>query len=97
MKVLFSLAGKQALVTGGAQGLGRMIAEGLLQAGAAVAITSRDGDVAQQAAADMARIGQCTAYAADLSTPEGATDLAGAVRKTSRGRLSFCARVPVPT
>lgn len=76
MKDLFSLAGKQALVTGGAQGLGRMIAEGLLHAGAAVAITSRRIDAARKAAEEMARIGHCTAYGADLSTPQGAIDLA---------------------
>ena len=34
MTELFSLAGKVALVTGGAQGLGRMIAQGLIDAGA---------------------------------------------------------------
>lgn len=73
---LFDLTGKHALVTGGAQGLGRMIAEGLLRAGAHVAITSRKADVAQAAADEMGVIGPCTAYAADLSTPEAAVDLA---------------------
>jgi NAD(P)-dependent dehydrogenase (short-subunit alcohol dehydrogenase family) len=72
---LFDLTGKQALVTGGAQGLGRMIAEGLLRAGAAVAITSRKADIAAAAADEMAALGQCTAYAADLSMPEAAVDL----------------------
>ncbi|AMK19575.1 MULTISPECIES: SDR family oxidoreductase [Sphingobium] len=75
MQELFDLSGKQALVTGGAQGLGRMIAEGLLSAGAAVAITSRKAEVAQASAAEMAALGQCTAYAADLSTPAAAVDL----------------------
>lgn len=76
MKDLFGLTGRQALVTGGAQGLGRMIAEGLLRAGAAVAVTSRKLDAAQRAAAEMADLGPCTAYAADLSTPRGVIDLA---------------------
>ena len=33
---LFSLAGKVALVTGGSRGIGYMISQGLLQAGARV-------------------------------------------------------------
>ena len=41
MSSLFSLENKVALVTGGAQGMGRMIAAGLLGAGARVYITSR--------------------------------------------------------
>ena len=72
---LFSLTGKRALVTGGAQGLGRMIAEGLLRAGAEVAITSRKADIADAAAAEMSAIGPCTAFAADLSNPDAAVDL----------------------
>lgn len=72
---LFDLDGKQALVTGGAQGLGRMIAEGLLRAGAAVAITSRKADICAAAAAEMAALGRCVPLAADLSTPEAAVDL----------------------
>jgi NAD(P)-dependent dehydrogenase (short-subunit alcohol dehydrogenase family) len=38
---LFDVSGKVVLVTGGAQGLGRMISEGFVQAGAKVYITSR--------------------------------------------------------
>ncbi|CAM4110115.1 3-oxoacyl-ACP reductase [Novosphingobium lubricantis] len=72
---LFDLTGKTALVTGGAQGLGRMIAEGLLSAGATVAITSRKADVCEAAAAEMSALGRCIALPADLSTPEAAVEL----------------------
>ncbi|WP_176599238.1 SDR family oxidoreductase [Sphingobium sp. 15-1] len=75
MAGLFDLSGKQCLVTGGAQGLGRMIAEGLLRAGAAVAITSRKADLAQANAAEMSALGPCTGYGADLSTAEAAVEL----------------------
>lgn len=78
---LFDLTGKTALVTGGAQGLGRMIAEGLLGAGATVAITSRKADVCEAAAAEMAVLGTCTPLPADLSTPEAAVDLVARYRQ----------------
>lgn len=81
MDDLFSLSGKSALVTGGAQGLGRMIAEGLLRAGADVAITSRNSETCEQAAGEMAALGRCTPLPADLSTPEAAVDLVARYRE----------------
>ncbi|WP_188062445.1 SDR family oxidoreductase [Sphingobium sp. KCTC 72723] len=80
MSDLFSLAGKSALVTGGAQGLGRMIAEGLLRAGATVAITSRKADICEAAASEMSVLGNCIPLPADLSTPEAAVDLVARYR-----------------
>ena len=80
MSYLFSLAGKKAIVTGGAQGLGRMIAEGLLRAGATVAITSRKADICEAAASEMGALGTCIPLPADLSTPEAAVDLVARYR-----------------
>jgi len=76
MRTLFDITGKIALVTGGAQGLGRMIAEGMVSAGCKVYFTSRKQDIGDQAAREMAERGQCIALVADLSTPEAATALA---------------------
>src|SRR3546814_12485136 len=92
MSDLFSLAGKRALVTGGAQGLGRMIAEGLLRAGASVAITSRKADVCEAAAQEMSSLGRCVPLPADLSTPEAAVDLVARSeeRRVGNERVSPC-------
>ncbi len=46
---LFGLAGKTALVTGGATGIGRMAAEGLVAAGARVFIASRNEEARRSA------------------------------------------------
>jgi len=73
---LFNLTGRRALVTGGAQGLGRMIAEGLLRAGAEVAITSRKEGVVKAAAQELSALGKVHCIPADLSTPQGAVTLA---------------------
>ncbi|MBX3538918.1 MAG: SDR family oxidoreductase [Chelatococcus sp.] len=73
---LFDVSGKVVLITGGAQGMGRMIAEGFVAGGAKVYITSRKADVAAAAAAAMAETGTCVALARDLSSPEDASALA---------------------
>ena len=72
MSSLFGLDKKIALVTGGAQGMGRMIAAGLIGAGAKVYITSRKREVCEATALELAKGGACVALTADLDTPEAA-------------------------
>jgi NAD(P)-dependent dehydrogenase (short-subunit alcohol dehydrogenase family) len=79
-KSLFDVQGKVALVTGGAQGLGRMIAAGLVTAGACVYITSRKPDIAEQTARELSADGECFALPANLATPEAAVALAGQIK-----------------
>ncbi len=50
----FRLDGRRALITGGAKGLGRVIAEALAEAGADIAIGSRTLSASQQAADEIA-------------------------------------------
>lgn len=76
---LFSVDGRVAVVTGGSRGIGRMIAEGLVRAGARVYISSRKADVCDEVAAELSQLGTCVALPADLSGPEGVMSLAGAV------------------
>ncbi|HUB74988.1 MAG TPA: SDR family oxidoreductase [Solirubrobacteraceae bacterium] len=78
---LFDVSGKTALVTGGSRGIGLMIARGLVQAGAHVIVSSRKAADVQAAAAELAEIGECHAIPADISTQEGAQELAAAVRQ----------------
>jgi NAD(P)-dependent dehydrogenase (short-subunit alcohol dehydrogenase family) len=78
---LFDVRGKVALVTGGAHGLGRMMAQGLIDAGARVYITSRKADAAQEAALEMGANGECNAFEADLSQPEAAVSLAARLKE----------------
>lgn len=67
---LFDLTGKTALVTGGSRGIGRMIAQGYLQAGATVFISSRKVDVCDNAADELAAVGPCHSLPADISLEE---------------------------
>jgi NAD(P)-dependent dehydrogenase (short-subunit alcohol dehydrogenase family) len=76
---LFSVAGKVAVVTGGSRGIGFMIAEGLVSAGAKVYISSRKADASDAAAAELSSIGPCVSIPTDLSTKAGCDALAAEI------------------
>jgi NAD(P)-dependent dehydrogenase (short-subunit alcohol dehydrogenase family) len=81
MAGLFDVAGKTALVTGGSRGIGLMIARGLLEAGASVIVSSRKQPDIEAAARELSSLGDCTAIVGDISTPDGAGELARATRE----------------
>lgn len=65
---LFSLAGKNALITGGSRGLGLQMAEALGEQGAKLVLSSRKQSDLDEAVAHLAARGiEATAIAADLS------------------------------
>lgn len=72
---LFSLEGKVALVTGGSRGIGRMITQGLLQAGARVYISARSTTDCEQAARELAEYGECIAIAGDVTDRDARAEL----------------------
>jgi 3-oxoacyl-[acyl-carrier protein] reductase len=67
------LDGKSAIVTGSARGIGRATAEILSAEGAQVLINDLDGDVARQAASEIA--GETAVHAGDLTKPGAADEL----------------------
>ena len=77
---LFGVAGKVALVTGGATGIGYMMADALTRAGARVYIASRKFDACQAASERLAgHAGECVPLQADLSSEEGVGSLVAAL------------------
>ena len=63
------LGGRFAVVTGGAQGIGRAIVERFLDSGAAVAIWDRDAALAQKTVGELGQRGRIVAFAVDVTVP----------------------------
>ena len=63
------LEGKRFVVGGGSKGLGRAVAQALVEEGARVLLVSRDADALARAAAELGE--RAEAHAADLSDPAG--------------------------
>ncbi|MDE0459968.1 MAG: SDR family NAD(P)-dependent oxidoreductase [Chromatiales bacterium] len=64
------LKGRNAIVTGGAQGIGRAVAERLLASGAAVALWDRDAELLAETARELADQGEVSTAAVDVTDAE---------------------------
>jgi len=100
---LFSVAGKNVLVTGGSRGIGFMIASGFFKAGANVLLTSRDEKACRDAAERLIEEGdgtgtrsagphnnnnnKCHYVASNVSSREGCELLAARAAKVFDNRL----------
>ena len=81
----FSLAGKTILVTGGGKGIGAMMTESLLKAGARVYIASRSEEDCQKAVEAFSQYGECKAFPHDLSVVEEIEKLAEEIKAEGNG------------
>ena len=90
-QALFSVAGKNVLVTGGSRGIGLMIASTFVRHGANVLLTSRDPKACQEAADHLIGSGATNNkvhhVASNVSTREGCKALAHHTSDIFNGRL----------
>lgn len=79
----FGLHGRTALVTGGARGLGREIASSLAEAGASVAVTSRDRESAKSAAKALSEVTgrECLGVECEVTDAPSVEQCASEVRR----------------
>lgn len=71
MKNLFDVSGKIVLVTGGSRGIGKMIAQGFVENGAKVYVSSRKAVACEETAAELSRKGECVPLPADAANAVG--------------------------
>ena len=70
VRELFDLTGRVAIVTGGAIGLGRQMAEGLAEMGALLVLCARKQERCQQAAEELGQLGgKAIALSCDVKNP----------------------------
>ena len=83
IQTLFGLAGKTALITGGATGIGRMAAEALVRVGATVLLASRKGAACEAVAAELNALGaagQAIGFTGDVGSEAGVDALVAEVQ-----------------
>lgn len=71
LNAAFSLKGRRVLITGGSRGIGRMIATGMVAAGARVYISARKPEACALTAQELSAHGHCVALPIDVSNLEG--------------------------
>jgi 3-oxoacyl-[acyl-carrier protein] reductase len=82
------LSGRRAVVTGGAQGIGRAVADRLLDSGATVSLWDHDGKLAQATAAQLSTRAAVHAMAADVSIA-GDVEAAAAAAVAAMGGIDI--------
>ncbi len=70
MATKYDLNGNVAIVTGGAQGIGRAVSERFLDSGARVAIWDADTELSAKTAGELSVHGEIKAYAVDVTDPD---------------------------
>jgi 2-dehydro-3-deoxy-L-rhamnonate dehydrogenase (NAD+) len=86
MPTIYDFRNRIAVVTGGAQGIGRAIAERLLQAGATVWLWDRDIALARATAAELGAVGETFAVAVDVSD---LAEVEAAAKAVDDGRIDI--------
>jgi NAD(P)-dependent dehydrogenase (short-subunit alcohol dehydrogenase family) len=81
----YDLKGRRAIVTGGAQGFGRAIAERLLQSGARVSLWDRDGEMLPGAARELGALGEVVPETVDVTDAARVEAAAAATAKRLGG------------
>lgn len=92
MSDLFAIAGKTAVVTGGATGIGAMITRGYIEAGAKVYISSRKLDAITAFAEEMSALpgsAGCIPVAANLADHDECRRVASEISEREGGRLDI--------
>lgn len=84
MNDLFNISGKIALITGGSRGIGEMIAEGFVANGVKTYISARKAEACDATAARLSEQGECISIPADLSTPDGISELVSAINSREK-------------
>ncbi len=82
---LFSVADKVVVVTGGGRGIGKMIAQGFVENGAKVYISSRKLDDLTKTADEFKLLGFCEYVQADLTETEGRQALIDTIAESEGG------------
>jgi NAD(P)-dependent dehydrogenase (short-subunit alcohol dehydrogenase family) len=76
VKQLFDLTGRVAIVTGGSIGLGRQMAEGLAEMGAAVVLCARKKERCDQVAEELQQLGaKAIALGCDVKNPDSIQEM----------------------
>jgi 2-dehydro-3-deoxy-L-rhamnonate dehydrogenase (NAD+) len=67
------LTHRRAVITGGAQGIGKAVATRFLRSGASVSLWDRDAELAKSAQAELARLGRVHIFGVDVTSEEQVT------------------------